>query len=669
MDTNAYLSMFIDESNEHLQAINECLLELENDPEQLELVQQIFRSAHTLKGMSATMGFEDLADLTHKMENVLDLVRNEKLKMNKRIFDVLFQSLDAMEMMVADITEGGSGKADVNEIVRELEAIASGDAETDQAGAGSDQALQIDLYQQTIVKQAMEQNKNVYLLDVSLDEQCVMKAVRAFMVLEALNPLGEVFAVQPSVEEMERDFAGTSFQIGLITEQSKEKIQQVVQQVSEVTGAAVADWPEESASSSESKETEERKKDRQDGQQSSDESAQKGKQARSPGRAQLSRSIRVDIERLDHVMNLFSELLIDRVRLESLAGQINHPELTEAVEHMSRISSELQELVLNLRMMPLETVFNRFPRMVRDLASQLNKKIDFIVTGKETELDRTVIEEIGDPLVHLLRNSLDHGIETTSERLEAEKPETGTIHLRAYHSGNHVMIEIEDDGRGIDRDKVLATAIKRGIVTEDQAGDLTDEQVYMLLFASGFSTADKVSDISGRGVGLDVVKSKINSLGGEVAVYSQRGKGTKFVIQLPLSLSIISAMLFKLGEETYAFPLSAVMETAIYEKQQVHHVHGNSMLEFRGQLIPLISLKDVLEVPEVKADDENEISVIIVRKGDRLAAVQVSEIAGQQEVVLKSLGSYLQNVFAVSGATILGDGQVALILDSNALIA
>lgn len=669
MDTNAYLSMFIDESNEHLQAINECLLELENDPEQLELVQQIFRSAHTLKGMSATMGFEDLADLTHKMENVLDLVRNEKLKMNKRIFDVLFQSLDAMEMMVADITEGGSGKADVNEIVRELEAIASGDAETDQAGAGSDQALQIDLYQQTIVKQAMEQNKNVYLLDVSLDEQCVMKAVRAFMVLEALNPLGEVFAVQPSVEEMERDFAGTSFQIGLITEQSKEKIQQVVQQVSEVTGAAVADWPEESASSSESKETEERKKDRQDGQQSSDESAQKGKQARSPGRAQLSRSIRVDIERLDHVMNLFSELLIDRVRLESLAGQINHPELTEAVEHMSRISSELQELVLNLRMMPLETVFNRFPRMVRDLASQLNKKIDFIVTGKETELDRTVIEEIGDPLVHLLRNSLDHGIETTSERLEAEKPETGTIHLRAYHSGNHVMIEIEDDGRGIDRDKVLATAIKRGIVTEDQAGDLTDEQVYMLLFASGFSTADKVSDISGRGVGLDVVKSKINSLGGEVAVYSQRGKGTKFVIQLPLSLSIISAMLFKLGEETYAFPLSAVMETAIYEKQQVHHVHGNSMLEFRGQLIPLISLKDVLEVPEVKADDENELSVIIVRKGDRLAAVQVSEIAGQQEVVLKSLGSYLQNVFAVSGATILGDGQVALILDSNALIA
>lgn len=669
MDTNAYLSMFIDESNEHLQAINECLLELENDPEQLELVQQIFRSAHTLKGMSATMGFEDLADLTHKMENVLDLVRNEKLKMNKRIFDVLFQSLDAMEMMVADITEGGSGKADVNEIVRELEAIASGDAETDQAGAGSDQALQIDLYQQTIVKQAMEQNKNVYLLDVSLDEQCVMKAVRAFMVLEALNPLGEVFAVQPSVEEMERDFAGTSFQIGLITEQSKEKIQQVVQQVSEVTGAAVADCPEESASSSESKETEERKKDRQDGQQSSDESAQKGKQARSPGRAQLSRSIRVDIERLDHVMNLFSELLIDRVRLESLAGQINHPELTEAVEHMSRISSELQELVLNLRMMPLETVFNRFPRMVRDLASQLNKKIDFIVTGKETELDRTVIEEIGDPLVHLLRNSLDHGIETTSERLEAEKPETGTIHLRAYHSGNHVMIEIEDDGRGIDRDKVLATAIKRGIVTEDQAGDLTDEQVYMLLFASGFSTADKVSDISGRGVGLDVVKSKINSLGGEVAVYSQRGKGTKFVIQLPLSLSIISAMLFKLGEETYAFPLSAVMETAIYEKQQVHHVHGNSMLEFRGQLIPLISLKDVLEVPEVKADDENELSVIIVRKGDRLAAVQVSEIAGQQEVVLKSLGSYLQNVFAVSGATILGDGQVALILDSNALIA
>lgn len=665
MDTSQYLSMFIDESNEHLQAISDCLLELEKQPDQLELVQQIFRSAHTLKGMSATMGFEDLASLTHKMENVLDLIRNEQLKLDKHIFDVLFQSLDALEDMVGDIVNGGSGEADVKHIVDMLIKIAEGDVkQSESEDAENSDNINLDSYQQAIVKQAIETGNEVYLINVRFDEKCVMKAVRAYMVLDAINPMGEVFITRPTVEEMEQDFDGDSFQIGLITERSEEDIEKSIMQISEVAEAKLTKWKQisdkETSNQPQKNDVSEKKKQKKE--------APPAKQTKKDKQFQLNRTIRVDISRLDQVINLFSELLIDRARLETLSEEIKNDQLTDTIVHMTRISSELQELVLNLRMVPLETVFNRFPRMVRDLATSLDKDIDFIITGQETELDRTVIEELGDPLVHLLRNSLDHGIESKEERKQTQKPQTGTIHLRAYHSGNHVTIEIEDDGKGINREKVLATAKKRGIVTEEEAQSMSDEQVFQLLFASGFSTADKVSDISGRGVGLDVVKSKITSIGGEVRVSSQRGVGTKFSIQLPLTLSIISAMLFRLGEENYAIPLSSVIETAIYQKEQIQYAQGIPMLEFREHLIPLILLKDVLDYPKNTDEEEQELTVLIIRKGDRIAAAKVDEIYGQQDIVLKSLGAYLKDSFAVSGATILGDGQVALILDVNALI-
>lgn len=662
MDTSAYLSMFIDESNEHLQAINDSLLELEKSPEQLELVEQIFRSAHTLKGMSATMGFEDLASLTHQMENVLDLVRNEKLQMNKRIFDALFQSLDALEAMVADIVDGGTGKADVRAIVHELGEIESGDIQKDAEQVSvANENFKLDLYQQTVVQQAAEQGYDIFLIHVIIEEQCVMKSVRAYMVVETLSQLGEIFMQEPSAEVMEKDWADHQFHVGLITQQSEDHIKTSVLNISEIADVKLSRWNEgvQEAATSTVK-TEEKQEEKASEQK-------KANSGRMRQEAPLSRTIRVDLNRLDQVINLFSEMLIDRGRLDSLAEQLNQPELTETVEHMSRISTELQELVLRLRMMPLESVFARFPRMVRDIAGNLNKQIDFIITGQETELDRTVIEEIGDPLVHLLRNSLDHGIETREERLQAQKPEVGTIHLRAFHSGGQVTIEIEDDGKGIDRDKVLATALEKEIISAEKASSMSDEEVYQLLFASGFSTADKVSDLSGRGVGLDVVKSKINSLGGEVRVISQRGVGTKFIIQLPLTLSIITAMLFRLGTENYALPLASIVETAVYEKSAIQFVHGNRMLEYRGKLIPLMILNDILEVPAT-GQDEKEVSVMIIRKGDQLAAVQVDEIVGQQDIVLKSLGEYLQGTFAVSGATILGNGQVALILDVNTLI-
>src|SRR5690606_11141506 len=379
------------------------------------------------------------------------------------------------------------------------------------------------------------------------------------------------------------------------------------------------------------------------------------------------KTIRVNIERLDILMNLFEELVIDRGRLEQISKDLNHSELNETVERMSRISGDLQNIILNMRMVPVETVFNRFPRMVRQLARDLNKKIDLQIIGAETELDRTVIDEIGDPLVHLLRNALDHGIETPDVRLQSGKSEAGTVILRAYHSGNHVFIEIEDDGAGISRDKVIQKAINKGLVTAKGGESLTDSQVFDFIFSSGFSTAEKVSGVSGRGVGLDVVKNTIEALGGTITIQSEIGKGSMFSIQLPLTLSIISVLLVEVQNEKYAIPLSSIIETAIIKKSDILHAHNQKVIDFRGKVVPLVDLKEIFEVP-ISNEEDDYLSIVIVKKGDKSAGLIVDSFIGQQEIVLKSLGNYLSNVFAISGATILGDGQVALIIDCNALI-
>ncbi len=678
METNQYLSMFIDESREHLQAMNENLLELENNPSDIGIVQNIFRSAHTLKGMSATMGFEDLANLTHEMENVLDLVRNDKLSMDEDIFDVMFKGLDALEAMVADIIEGGDGRSDVSEIVQNLKAIINGDYKqaaqaNNQAASAASDSHELDQFQQSIIEQSLSSGFQVYSIKVIIEEACVLKAARAYMVFDALERHGEVVKSVPSVQDIEQEKFDRQFTVYYITKQSADEVQQLILGISEIESAELTaldkqtlqDMQARAQEASEAKADRGAPIDKQDTKQSGTAK----KQATQSKQAVASRTIRVDIERLDTLMNLFSELLIDRVRLEQLASEIQKIELTETVEHMARVSSDLQNIVLKLRMMPVETVFNRFPRMVRDLAKSLNKKVDLIVTGAETELDRTVVDEIGDPLVHLLRNAIDHGLEETAERVNVGKPETGKVHLRAFQSGNHVFIEIEDDGRGINREKVLKTAIKNGVVSEEEASKMEDHEVYQLLFASGFSTADKISDVSGRGVGLDVVKSKIASLGGNVTVDSRPGEGTKFSVQLPLTLSIITAMLIRLQEEKYAIPISSIVETALINKTDIRNVHGMRMIHFREHVIPFIDLAEVLDVPGHEQQQEaDEISVVIVHKGEKLAALSVSDFIGQQEVVLKTLGDYLNKVFAVSGATILGDGQVALILDTNTLI-
>lgn len=685
MDMNAYLSMFIDESNDHLQSLNENLLQLENDPEDLTIVQAIFRSAHTLKGMSATMGFEDLASLTHEMENVLDLVRNSKLKMDSFIFDTLFKGLDALEAMVQDIVGGGTGKADVSAIVASLQSIlksdykaAAGSSESAKpSGEASNQSpMLLDQFQSSILIQSMESGHEPYFVKVTVDENCVLKAARAYMVFNLLEQNGEIVKSDPSVQDLEQEKFDRTFSVFTISTMPADTMREQIANISEIasvevtpldpeTLASLSAAPAAAAVEAPSKPAEESAappaaKDGGD--------AAAAKRPAAAAGAAASRTIRVDIDRLDTLMNLFSELLIDRVRLEQLASEVKRNDLTETVEHMARVSSDLQNIVLKLRMVPVDTVFNRFPRMVRDLAKSLDKKMELIITGADTELDRTVIDEIGDPLVHLLRNSVDHGIEMPDKRIAAGKPESGTIHLRAFHSGNHVFIEVEEDGGGINQEKVLKTAIKNGVITEEESKKLNSDDINMLIFAPGFSTADKISDISGRGVGLDVVKTKINSLGGNVTVTSELGKGTKFSVQLPLTLSIISAMLVKLGSEKYAIPLTSIVETGILQRSSILNVHGTHMIKFRDSIIPVVSLSQVLESPDYNDANEAENEMIVIRKGDKWAAVLVDEFIGQSEIVLKTLGKYLTNIHAVSGATILGDGQVALIIDPNALI-
>ncbi|MEH7222579.1 chemotaxis protein CheA [Bacillus sp. JJ1566] len=683
MEMDQYLEVFIEESKEHLQACNEHLLELEKEPENISIVNEIFRSAHTLKGMSATMGYDDLASLTHQMENVLDGIRNMKIHVTPSLLDIVFKAVDYLEEMIFSIADGGDGKKDVSDVVFLLKKIENGEEIKDEEPPISVElknenvavSSNYDDFELTVIQQSKEQGFNCYEITILLREDCLLKAARVFMVFEVLEQVGEIIKSIPSVDQLEEEQFQNEFTVTLISTELAENIEKRIMKVSEIDRVTVLDVQLNSLKTGVQEQINDQIKAHAEAAPTLavlDEQTKSEKEDNHPAKSSSKhngnhKTIRVNIERLDILMNLFEELVIDRGRLEQISRDLNHSELDETVERMSRISGDLQNIILTMRMVPVETVFNRFPRMVRQLAKDLHKKINLQIIGAETELDRTVIDEIGDPLVHLLRNALDHGIETPEVRVQNGKQEEGTVVLRAYHSGNHIFIEIEDDGAGISRDKIIQKAINKGLITEKVGESLTDSQVFDFIMSSGFSTAEKISDVSGRGVGLDVVKNTIESLGGSITIRSVIGKGSVFSIQLPLTLSIISVMLVEVQNEKYAIPLSSIIETAIIKKSEILHAHNQKVIDFRGKVVPLVNLKDIFEVP-IATDEDEYLSVVIVKKGEKSAGLIVDSFIGQQEIVLKSLGNYLTNVFAISGATILGDGQVALIVDCNALI-
>ncbi|PGC94200.1 chemotaxis protein CheA [Bacillus toyonensis] len=656
------LNIFFEESEEHLQSLNENVLTLEQNPADMDVVGEIFRSAHTFKGMSASMEFAEMADLTHKMENVLDEIRHGNIVVNADIIDVIFECIDNLEKMVADVQQGGMGNIDVVSTKQKLEVLLHGNVVTPTEHIGQDH---------------IGNDGGVsHEVHITVEQQAILKAVRAIMCIEALQNVGNIQKTVPSIEEIEADAFGFEFTVFMDSDYNIEELKQVVLHISEIEKVEV----KQGHTSQEAVQIEKMIQSSAVAQVVSPVEAPKQPANTTPAKSTVktknakveNRSIRVQLEKIETLMNMFEESVIERGRIDELAQTIQNKELIEHLNRLGDISKDIQNVLLNMRMVPIETVFNRFPRMVRMLAKDLGKKIDLQITGETTEVDKIVIDEIGDPLVHLIRNAIDHGVETVEKRRDAGKNETGTIKLEAFHSGNHVVIQITDDGNGINKGKVLEKAIKNGVVTEADANRLTDREVFDLIFQPGFSTAEVVSDLSGRGVGLDVVKHTIHSLGGHLIIDSEEGKGSTFRIELPLTLSIIQSMLVQTNDKRYALPLGNIVEAIRIKREDIQSLQGKDVLNYRNQIIEVKHLSTVFgekTVDEAFASyDGQMVPVLIVRNTHRSYGLIVNTIIGQREIVLKSLGDFFaesSNYF--SGATILGDGRVVLILNPEGL--
>ncbi len=712
MDVSQYLEIFIDETNGHLQILSDCIMTLEKEPENMDVINEIFRAAHSLKGMAGTMGFKRMQRLTHDMENVFQEVRSGNMNVTSSLVDVLFQCLDAIEAYLDNVKESSDEGTDDNEaIIKELNdilAAGTGNASeeekkpepADDKKAGGDDKkyskkyLEIELSEKEKeeLKEAEKKNMSIYGLTVFIQEECLLKAARAFLVFKAVEDFGNIIVYNPSSQDIEDEKFGVDFSFYMVSNEDINKIMEVAQAVSEIEKvigekmtyseltAAVEKREAAEAKAAETKAQEAKAAEAkavpapQAAATSAAQPAQATAKKSTPGKPVTNRTVRVDIEKLDALMNQVSELIIAKNSLVSIgstsdsgSGGANSQAFHEQIEYLERITTGLHESVMKVRMVPIESVVQKFPRMIRDLSKKLDKKMELQMTGEDTELDRTVVDQIGDPLQHLLRNSADHGLENAETRRKRGKPETGTIHLNAFQEGNNVIIEVSDDGNGIDTENVKSKAIELGLITPEQGAALSQKEIIDFLFMPSFSMAKKISDISGRGVGLDVVKSNIEALGGDVEVKSVLGEGSKFIVRLPLTLAIIQALMVEVRGEKYAISLGSIETIEEILPQDIKYVQAKEVIHIRGMVIPLVRLDQLLDCAPDETEKES-LTVIIVRKGDKFAGLIVDELDGQQEIVIKSLGKYINNsTKIISGATVLGDGEVALILDVNTL--
>ena len=664
-----YMNLFVEEAKEHLQNMNDALLELERDTSNISLIDEIFRIAHTLKGMSGTMGFSNMANLTHEMENVLQGIKNKEVELGEDVIDVIFECFDAVDNSVNLIASTGKESEDKHEeLIEKLKSILKKDSivvdhETDDESIGG-----FDKYVTNILQEAERRGLNRYNIEVTLSPKCMLKSARAFIVFSTLETMGEIIYSNPSVEDIEDEKFDFYFSVILLSDASDKKIYEELNKISEIDNIVISpidnmgkEILQEDYSQKIIEKDATQHSSKKDGATKSDIDSRVNNRE-----SKVGKTVRVDIERLDNLMNLVSELIIIKTRMDDLSEVSNKENMAEAIEYLERITTSLHDAVMKVRMVPIERVFNRFPRMVRDLSKELNKEINLEMYGEDTEVDRTVIDEIGDPLIHIIRNSIDHGIETPEDRVAKGKPKKGTIVLKAYPDGNNVVIEVIDDGRGIDSDKIVERAIEKGLITREEGEMLSQDEIHSLLFLPGFSTSKEVSDVSGRGVGLDVVKSKIESINGSVEIDTELDKGTKFIIRIPLTLAIIQALLVKLAHEIYAIPLSSITEITVINKNDIRNIQGQEITLYRGKTIPVVRLNNLMGL-EVE-NDSDECTVVVVRKGEKQAGLLVDSLIGQQEIVIKPLGKYLSNIKYLSGATILGNGNISLILDVNSLI-
>ena len=699
MDVGQYLEIFIDESEEHLQTLSDCIMVLEKEPDNKDTINEVFRAAHSLKGMAGTMGFKRMQHLTHDMENVFQEVRSDHIKVTSGMIDLLFKCLDALEGYVDNIkSTSDEGTEDNEVIIKELNdfiaktegAEETGNTETSEAKEAAPESTQeekagqekIELTndEKKAIREAESNGQHIYVMTVHIQKDCLLKAARAFLVFKAVEDFGQILVYRPSSQDIEDEKFEFEFSFFLASEESEDKIVAVAKAVSEIEKVDAEEIHlDEYVKEAEAQE-EQQAKEATAEQKEAPAEAPKAAEKKAPAanakkqtnaKPVTGRTVRVDIEKLDALMNQVSELIIAKNSLVSISsnesGEYQNQSFHEQIEYLERITTNLHESVMKVRMVPIESVVNKFPRMIRDLSRKLGKKMELYMTGEDTELDRTVVDQIGDPLQHLLRNSADHGLEDNATRVERGKPEVGSIFLKAFQEGNNVIIEVGDDGNGIDVAAVRDKAVERGVITAEQAENMSQKEIINILFLPSFSMAKKITDISGRGVGLDVVKSNIEALGGDVEVRTQLGEGTTFIVRLPLTLAIIQALMVEIRDEKYAIALGSISNIESIPVNEIKYVQAQEVIHLRGAVIPLIRLDQVLDMEEKQEEPEN-LTVVIVKKGDSLAGLVVDNLIGQQEIVIKSLGKYIKQCKFISGATILGDGEVALILDANALL-
>ncbi|MCT8976149.1 chemotaxis protein CheA [Clostridium sp. CX1] len=673
MDTSQYMSMFLEESMDNLQTLNDSLLQLEQEPDDIDKLNEIFRVAHTIKGMAATMGFNQMAELTHKMEDVLSEFRDGQLKVTEKVVTVLFKCLDTLEQMVNNISDGVEDETPIEEIIKELGSITEGKAEEAQTKEEIQEEkvdgtpVELNEYDINVVKQAEDRGFHSYQIKIKLSENTLLKSARAFLIFKSLEEFGEIIKSIPSAEDIENE--NFDFEIDLIFLSTKDKneIYETLMNISEVDKVLVGsvDVKAEKAKKIEQEQTKVEEIKTKIEPKPVVTTPQVKNNIAKPVQKEVHKkthqSVRVDLERLDKFMNMVSELVIHRTRLEQISSNHRLTDLNETLEQVARTTSDLQDLVMKIRMLPLDTVFNRFPRMIRDLSVELEKEMELLIQGADTELDRTVIDEIGEPLIHLIRNAADHGIESKEERVAKGKDPIGKIKLIAYQEGTKAVIKVEDDGSGIPVDKVKAKAERLGINTDG----MTDNDIRNLIFMQGFSTNEQVTDISGRGVGMDVVKTKISALGGTVDVISEKDKGSTFIIRLPLTLQIIQALLVNVGSETMAISLGYIDRVIDYSDDLVKMTNNREVIIYNGNVTPLIRLHNRLGVEK---SDSIKNYIVIVKVGEKTVGLMVDGLLGQKEIVIKPLGKTLQGLREYIGATILGDGLVTLILDVAALV-
>ena len=699
MDVSQYLEIFIDESEEHLQTLSDCIMVLEKEPDNKDTINEVFRAAHSLKGMAGTMGFKRMQHLTHDMENVFQEVRSDHIKVTSGMIDLLFKCLDALEGYVDNIkSTSDEGTEDNEVIIKELNDFIAktegveetGNTETSEAKEAAPESTQeekagqekIELTndEKKAIREAESNGQHIYVMTVHIQKDCLLKAARAFLVFKAVEDFGQILVYRPSSQDIEDEKFEFEFSFFLASEESEDKIVAVAKAVSEIEKVDAEEIHlDEYVKEAEAQEAQQAKEATAE-QKEAPAEAPKAAEKKAPAanakkqtnaKPVTGRTVRVDIEKLDALMNQVSELIIAKNSLVSISsnesGEYQNQSFHEQIEYLERITTNLHESVMKVRMVPIESVVNKFPRMIRDLSRKLGKKMELYMTGEDTELDRTVVDQIGDPLQHLLRNSADHGLEDNATRVERGKPEVGSIFLKAFQEGNNVIIEVGDDGNGIDVAAVRDKAVERGVITAEQAENMSQKEIINILFLPSFSMAKKITDISGRGVGLDVVKSNIEALGGDVEVRTQLGEGTTFIVRLPLTLAIIQALMVEIRDEKYAIALGSISNIESIPVNEIKYVQAQEVIHLRGAVIPLIRLDQVLDMEEKQEEPEN-LTVVIVKKGDSLAGLVVDNLIGQQEIVIKSLGKYINNNKIISGATILGDGEVALILDVNTLM-